>query len=255
MLRILLSGCNGRMGKAVSELARETEGVVIAAGFDQNCATLFDYPVYSDPMEFDGSADVLVDFSSPALLDTLLAFCTAKKIPAVFATTGYSPEQVNKIEKASGSIAIFRSANMSLGVSLITELSRIAARLLGSSYNIEIIEKHHNKKLDSPSGTALALADAISGALPFTPEYVHGRHSSSNKRASNEIGIHAVRGGTIVGEHEVLFAGNDELVEIKHTALSRSVFANGAVKAAAFIVSQKPGLYTMKDLVSGITGL
>lgn len=255
MLKILLSGCNGRMGKAISELVRDTDGMTIAAGFDIHCVKSFSYPVYADPLEYSGTADVLVDFSNPVVLDYLLDYCIRKKTPAVIATTGHSQEQLRKIEKASESIAVFRSPNMSLGVSLITELSRMAAKLLGTAYNIEIIEKHHNKKIDSPSGTALALADAISEALPYTPEYVHGRHSANERRGSNEIGIHAIRGGTIVGEHEVLFAGNDELIEIRHTALSRSVFANGAVKAAAFIASQKPGLYSMKDLVNSIVGV
>jgi 4-hydroxy-tetrahydrodipicolinate reductase len=240
------------MGRAIAELIAETDGMSVTAGIDINAVKLSGFPVYADPLEYNGSADVLVDFSNPSGLENLLSYCVRKKIPAVFATTGYTPEQITQIENASKEIAIFRSANMSLGISLITELARQAARLLGQSYNIEIIEKHHNKKLDSPSGTALALADAISGALPYSPEYVYGRHSPKTKREKTEIGIHAVRGGTIVGDHEIIFAGNDELIEIRHSALSRSVFANGAVKAAAFIAEQKPGIYSMNELVGSV---
>lgn len=254
MLRILLSGCNGRMGRVISDLVAESDDMTIAAGVDLNAVKLNHYPVYADIMEYNGTADVLVDFSNPAGLQGILSYCIRKKTPAVLATTGFDAAQIAEIEKASSEIAIFRSANMSLGVSLITELARQAAKLLGSAYNVEIIEKHHNKKIDSPSGTALMLADAISSALPYSPEYIHGRHSANAKREKNEIGIHAVRGGTIVGEHEVLFAGNEEIIEIRHSAQSRSVFANGAVKAASFLAGKTPGLYSMKDLVASFVG-
>ena len=251
MLKVLLSGCNGRMGRVISELLTESEDMTVVAGIDgMNPVKLYNYPVFADPLEYQGAADVLIDFSNPSCLEHLLSYCKHRKLAAVFATTGYSPEQILTIEEAAGQIAIFRTANMSLGVSLITELACQAARLLGISYNIEIIEKHHNKKIDSPPGTALALADAIADALPYDPEFVYGRHSANEKRKKTEIGIHAIRGGTIVGEHDILFAGNDELIEIRHSAQSRSVFANGAVKAASFIAGRKPGLYSMKDLVS-----
>lgn len=250
MLKILLSGCNGRMGRVISELVSGSDNMTIVAGIDISKEKLFTYPVYDNPFDYDGPADVLIDFSNPSVIDHLLKFCQDKKMPAVLATTGYTDDQIKLIEQASSQIPIFRSSNMSIGICLITELARQAAVLLGPDFNIEITEKHHNKKLDAPSGTAASMADAIAEVLPYQADFTYGRRSASKRREVNEIGIHSLRGGTIVGDHEVLFAGNDELIEIKHTALSRSIFANGAVKAAEFIVEQDPGLYNMSDLVN-----
>lgn len=249
MLRIMLSGCNGQMGRAISELASSSSTMTVVAGVDRNTVKLFGYSVYADPREYNSTVDVLVDFSNPSSLESLLDYCINHKVPVVLATTGYSESQVKLVEAASEKIPIFRTANMSVGVSLITELAKQTAKLLGYDYNIEIIEKHHNKKLDSPSGTALAIAESLTDALPEPPQYVYGRHGTSAVRQPNEIGIHAVRGGTIIGDHEILFAGNDEVIEIKHSAISRGVFAGGALKAAGFIAKKTPGLYTMNDLV------
>ncbi|MDL2288777.1 4-hydroxy-tetrahydrodipicolinate reductase [Oscillospiraceae bacterium OttesenSCG-928-F05] len=252
MIKILLSGCNGRMGRTISGIVAERGGMAIAAGFDLNPVKLEKFPVYADPMEYSGSGDVLIDFSNPKALPGLLAFCKKKQIPAVLATTGYSADDLRLIEAATAEVAIFRSANMSLGINLLAALAKRAAALLGDAYDIEIVERHHNKKLDAPSGTAILLADEISSALPERPEYVYERQSRRAERPKNEIGFHAVRGGTIVGDHDVIFAGTDEVIELRHSALSRGVFAAGAVKAAAFMPGKKPGLYSMEDIVKSI---
>jgi 4-hydroxy-tetrahydrodipicolinate reductase len=254
MKRIILSGCNGKMGRVVSDAVLERHDCVVIAGFDINTGMTANYPVISDPSKFEGVADVIIDFSHPAFLQTLLAFATARKIPAVIATTGLNSAQTEQLKVASAAVPIFSSANMSLGVNLVTELAKKAAAVLGDSFDIEIVEMHHNQKLDAPSGTALMIADSISSVLQQEPQYIYDRHSVRRKREKNEIGIHAVRGGTIVGEHEIIFAGKDELITIKHSAMSKQIFATGAVNAALFLCGQKPGLYNMGDLVSSIGG-
>ncbi len=247
--RIIISGCNGWMGRVVESICNADPETTVVAGFDIN-QTARAYPGYVSPANFTGEADVVIDFSSPAALDGLLAFCTQRKIPLVLATTGFSEAQLAQIQEASKSVAIFRSANMSLGINVLLELVKKAAAVLGDSYDIEIVEKHHNRKVDAPSGTALMIADAAASALDFEPEYVYERHSVRRSRDKKEIGISAMRGGTIVGEHEIMFAGRDEIIEIKHTALSREVFANGAVRAAKFLAEGKaPGMYDMSMLV------
>ena len=252
MLKIIISGCNGHMGKVVAGIVGEDKDTAAVAGFDINTEKTGGFPVYADPMEFGGTADVLIDFSHPSALDGILNYCMQKKVPAVLCSTGYSDEQLQQIEDASKVIPVFKSANMSLGINVVAELLQRAASLL-KGYDVEIVEKHHNRKLDAPSGTALLLADAVSEALPYEPEYVYERQSRRQKRAENEIGISAVRGGTIVGIHEVSFCGPDEVIEIKHTAYSRDVFASGAVAAAKFIADVKqPGMYDMKDIVNKI---
>lgn len=252
MPRIIISGCNGRMGQAVTRLCNE-RGLEVAAGIDTNAVKLFNYPVYADPMEFSGSADVLIDFSVSGSLSGILSYCTSKKIPCVLCTTGYSDEQLAEIECASHKIPVFRSGNMSLGVNLLVELVKKAASVLGDSFDVEIVEKHHRMKVDAPSGTALMLADAAAAALPHDSEYIYDRQSVRQKRGQNEIGISSVRGGTIVGEHEVIFAGTDEVLELKHTAQSREVFAAGAVKAAEYMAGiTSPGMYSMKDVLSEV---
>lgn len=253
MLKIIISGCNGKMGQVVSGICEAEDGVTAVAGFDVNPVKRNAYPVYAAPMEYAGSADVVVDFSNPAALTPLLAYCIKRKLPAVLCTTGYSPAQLEEIKAAAERIPVFKSANMSLGVNVLLDLCRRAAKILGGGYDVEIVERHHNRKVDAPSGTAVMIADAISAALPYEPEYVYDRHSVRKPRGKTEIGISAVRGGTIVGEHEVLFCGRDEVIEIKHSALSREVFAAGAVRAAAFLAGQKAaGLYTMADLVASV---
>ncbi len=252
MVRLLISGCNGKMGLAVGRVARDTEGFVIAGGIDLNTSLSAGYPVFDTPSAFNGAADVIIDFSHPSALDGILNLATSRGIPIVVATTGLSAEQVQRIHAAAETVPVFYSANMSLGINLLLDLVKKAAAVLQDKFDIEIIEKHHNQKLDAPSGTALMIADALSEVLDQQPHYVYDRHSQRKKRDRGEIGIHAVRGGTIVGEHEVLFAGLDEVVTVSHTATSKEVFATGAVSAARFLVSQKPGLYTMSELIASL---
>jgi len=240
------------MGQAVAALAALDPEVSVAAGFDVNAMKLSDFPVYADPMEYSGTSDVVVDFSAPAALDSLLLYCAAKRTPLVLCATGYSDEDLRAIENASKTLPVFRSGNMSLGINLLADLVRRACAVLGNGYDVEIVERHHRRKIDSPSGTALLLADAAKSALPYDAEYVYERQSRREARDDREIGISAIRGGTIVGEHEVIFAGLDEVIELKHTASSRDVFAAGAVKAAKFMANQRPGMYDMRDVLSAI---
>ena len=250
MLKIIISGCNGHMGRVVGELCEADPGLEIAAGFDVLGSADREFPVFTSPAQFTGEADAVIDFSSPAALDGLLEFAKARKIPLVLATTGYSPEQTAQVGAAALEVPIFRSANMSLGINVLMELVKKAASVLGDSYDIEIVERHHRRKVDAPSGTALMIADAAAQSRGHETEYVFERHSTRQPRDKKEIGISAVRGGTIVGEHEIIFAGYDEIMEIKHTALSREIFAQGAVEAAKFIAGVKEsGLYDMSYLV------
>ena len=251
MLKIALSGCNGRMGRVIADICAKKENMKIVAGFDVNAVKLSDFPVYADPFEFSGAADVVIDFSNAASVEQLLSYCTKTRTPVVICTTGHSPAQLVQIGAAATQIPVFRSGNMSIGINLLMDLLKKSAAVLGDGYDVEIIEKHHNQKLDAPSGTALMLADAVSSALPYEAEYVYDRHERREKRPAHEIGIHAVRGGTIVGEHSVLFCGRDEIIEIKHSALSREVFAVGAVDAAAFLAGQtEPGMYDMSHVIA-----
>ncbi|MGI5906503.1 MAG: 4-hydroxy-tetrahydrodipicolinate reductase [Candidatus Pararuminococcus gallinarum] len=249
MKQIILSGCNGKMGHVISDIVMGRDDCTIVAGFDLNTQRQYDYPVYAKPSEYTGSGDVIIDFSHPSLLTSLLDYVEEKKIPIVLATTGYSKAQLEEIHAAAQRLPVFFSANMSLGINLMVELAKKAASVLGGSFDIEIIEKHHNQKIDAPSGTALMIADGVSGVLSEKPQYVYDRHSQRKKRDKNEIGIHAIRGGTIVGEHDIMFAGRDEILTISHTAMSKEVFASGAVNAAVFMCGKAPGLYNMKDMV------
>ena len=250
MLKIIISGCNGHMGRVVEELCNADPQVQVVAGFDVMGSSDRDFPIYSSPAQFQGEADAVIDFSSPAALDGLLAFAKATKTPLVLATTGYSPEQIAQVGAAALEVPIFRSANMSLGINVLLELVKKASAVLGDSYDIEIVERHHRRKVDAPSGTALMIADAAASACGHETEYVFERHSVRQPRDKKEIGISAVRGGTIVGEHEIIFAGHDEIMEIKHTALSREIFAQGAVEAAKFMATvTAPGMYDMSQLV------
>ena len=246
-MKILICGAAGAMGRAVAAVAREY-GHEPAAGVDKVSAEL-GFPVRADISEVDGKFDCVIDFSHPSLLKGIIDYAVKTKTPAVIATTGISDEQIEYMRKASEQVPIFFSYNMSFGVNLLAGLAKKAASILYDSFDIEIVEMHHNRKLDAPSGTAIMLADAISGALPEEPVYVYDRHSRRQKRDKKEIGISSVRGGTIVGDHEVIFAGKDEVVTLKHTALSRDIFAVGAVKAAQFISAKENGMYSMDDMI------
>ncbi|HBL40792.1 MAG TPA: 4-hydroxy-tetrahydrodipicolinate reductase [Ruminococcaceae bacterium] len=248
MINILLSGCNGTMGKVISARVAEREDCCITAGLDINTQAN-EYPVFGNADDIDREVDVIIDFSHPSALNGVLRYALQKKKPIVVATTGLSEEQVHSLQLAASQIPVFFSANMSLGINLLSELCKKAAEVLGNDFDIEIIEAHHNKKIDAPSGTALLLANSVSEGLEYQPVYEYNRHAKREKRTKNEIGIHAIRGGTIVGEHEVMFAGNDEIISIKHSARSKSVFATGAINAALFLEEQKPGLYSMKDMI------
>lgn len=249
MINILLSGCNGKMGQVITRLAAERDDLKIAAGYDQNTAIQNTYPVFSDLSKCNVEVDVIIDFSHPSALDKLIEYAVEHKIPAVVATTGLAQSQIQMLKDVSNTIPVFFSANMSLGVNLLIDLVKKAARVLEKDFNIEIVEKHHNQKIDAPSGTALAIADAINTALEQQQEYVYDRHSRRKKRSKTEIGIHAVRGGTIVGDHSVIFAGNDEIIEINHIATSKEIFAVGSLNAAAFIYDKAAGMYNMDNLI------
>ena len=251
MLKIIISGCNGHMGRVVESLCNDDPDIIVVAGFDVLASTDRPFPVYSSPALFTGKADAVIDFSSPAALDGLLDFAVKNHVPVILATTGYSPEQIAAIGAAAVKVPLFRSANMSLGINVLLNLVKQAAKVLGSSYDIEIVERHHHRKVDAPSGTAMMIADAAAQACGHETEYVFDRHSVRQPRDKKEIGISAVRGGTIVGEHEIIFAGHDEVMEIRHTALSRDIFAAGAIEAARFMAkTSAPGLYDMSNLIT-----
>ncbi len=249
MINIALVGANGKMGQVIARLLAESETSKIVCGVDINTAIKNDFPVYTTLEDVKEFFDVIIDFSHPSSLEGTLSCAVSKKKPVVIATTGLSATQMEKISEASSKTPVFFSANMSLGINLIIDLVKKATSILQDGFDIEIIEKHHNLKIDAPSGTALAIADAINETCDNSNEYVYDRHSTRKKRSKNEIGIHSLRGGTIVGEHEVVFAGNDEIIEIKHTAMSKEIFAVGAIKAASFLVSKEPGFYNMNDII------
>jgi len=251
MINIALFGCNGKMGQVISNLLANDEEAKISFGFDINTERKNSYPVYDDISKITEKADVVIDFSHPALLSSLIEYCKKSKTGAVIATTGLSGEQIEDINKLSDEVPVFRSANMSLGINLLISLVKKAAVILEDKFDIEIIEKHHNQKIDAPSGTALMIADEISSVIKNEAEYVYDRHSVRKKRSKNEIGMHAIRGGTIVGEHDVIFAGNDEIIEINHKAMSKEIFAVGSIKAAKYIAGKKNGMYSMNELIEG----
>ena len=254
MVNIGIVGCNGRMGHFVADAVEQNNQTNELFGVDAFGESSYSFPVYKSFSDIKEAPDAIIDFSNPALLDDMLGYAVKNSVPCVICTTGYSQEQVDKIKAASEQIAIFYSGNMSLGINLLIELAKEAAKVLGNSFDIEIIEKHHNLKVDAPSGTALMIADGISDVLDEEPQYVYDRHSYRKKRSKNEIGIHSVRGGTIVGEHEVIFAGHDEVVTVTHQAQSKEVFAVGAVNAAVFLATQKAGMYNMGNLLNDKMG-
>ncbi len=249
MTNIILSGANGKMGRVITRLANEDKDCKIVAGVDISDFGENDYPVFKNFADIDVIADVVVDFSHPSVLSGLLEYAKEKKLPVIIATTGLTDEQRASLVEVSKEIPMFFSANMSLGINLIISLAKKATAILEGNFDIEIIEKHHNQKIDAPSGTALAIADAISDTLSTAPEYVYDRHSVRKKRDAKEIGIHSIRGGSIVGEHQVIFAGQDETIELKHQATSKEVFAVGAIAAAKFMNGKPVGFYTMDDLI------
>lgn len=250
MVRAIMHGCNGRMGQVITGLVKADEGIELVAGIDTYTGLKNDYPVFERIDQCDVNADVIIDFSNADAVDELLDYCTDRKIPVVLCTTGLSEEQLLKVKDASGKTAVLKSANMSLGINLLMKLLRDAAKVLGTAgFDIELVERHHNQKVDAPSGTALALADSINESMGNVCEYVYDRSQVRRKRDKKEIGISAVRGGTIVGDHEVIFAGADEVIEFKHTAYSKTVFGKGAVEAAKFLAGKPAGAYDMSDVI------
>ncbi len=250
MVKVLMHGCNGKMGQVISRMAAETEGMELASGVDRFLGRENPYPVFESLRACDVPVDVVIDFSNASAVDELLEACLEKKLPVVLCTTGLSEEQIVKVKEASKKIPVLRSANMSLGVNLLLKLLKDAAKVLSpAGFDMEIVEKHHNQKVDAPSGTALAMADSMNEALNGEYTYTYDRSSVRKKRDKKEIGVVAVRGGNIVGEHEAIFAGEDEVMEFKHTAYSKAVFAKGAVAAAGFLAGKEPGLYDMSDVI------
>lgn len=250
MIKIIMCGCNGKMGQTITGIIAEDEESEIVAGFDIAENDSLSYPVFTDMYKCDVDADVVIDFSSSKGTDKLLEYCVDKKMPLVLCTTGLSEEQLNKVHEASKTIPVLKSANMSLGINTIMKLLKEATKVLApAGYDIEIVERHHNQKVDAPSGTALALADTINEQLDNEYEYKFDRSGDRIKRPKKEIGISAVRGGTIVGDHEVIFAGIDEVIEINHHAYSKAVFGKGAVQAAKFLAGKEPGMYDMGNVI------
>jgi len=249
MTKVIMHGCNGKMGQTITEMCKDDPEIEIVAGIDLYDGIKNDYPVFPNISVCDVKADAVIDFSNAKAVDDLLIYCEEKQVPVVLCTTGLSEEQLAKVKQVSGHVAVLKSANMSLGINMLMELLKKAALTLApAGFDMEIVEKHHNQKLDAPSGTALALADSMNEALNEKYAYVYDRSRERKKREKYEIGISAVRGGNIVGEHEVIFAGQDEVIEFKHTAYSKAVFAKGAVQAAKFLAGKPAGFYDMSDV-------
>lgn len=250
MTKVIMHGCNGRMGRMISDLIATDADIEIVAGVDAVCETPNSYPVYKSISECKEKADAVIDFSTASIIDGLLDWCVAEQVPCVLCTTGLSEEQLQHVNEASKKVAVLKSANMSLGINMLLKLLKEATPIFADAgFDIEIVEKHHNQKLDAPSGTALALADAINEELDNEYEYKYDRSQVREKRAKKEIGISAVRGGTIVGDHDVIFAGSDEVITFSHRAYSRAVFGKGAIQAAKFLAGKGAGLYDMSDVI------
>ena len=249
MINVILCGSGGKMGSFVAAAIAKNDNMQIVAGVDK-INNGQNFPVFSKFSEINVKADVIIDFSNPAVLDDMLDYALSSKTAVVIATTGYNESQIEKIKKTAENIPVFFTFNMSLGVNLICSLAKKAASVLGNGFDVEIVEKHHNQKIDAPSGTAIMLANAVNSVFNDEKVYEYDRHSKRQKRNKNELGIHSVRGGTIVGEHDVIFAGHDEVVTISHSAYSKEVFAVGAVKAAAFLFGKNAGLYDMNSIMT-----
>lgn len=250
MVRAIMHGCNGKMGQVITGLCREDAGIELVAGVDPSSHIQNSYPVFGKIGDCDVAADVIIDFAAAAAVEELLAYSVERQIPVVLCTTGLTQQQNDAVRAAACKVAVLKSANMSLGINMLLDQLKKAARVLApAGFDMEIVEKHHNQKVDAPSGTALALADALNDALDQAYSYKYDRTAQRKRREPYEIGIQAVRGGTIVGEHEVIFAGNDEVVTFQHTAYSRGVFAKGAVEAAKFLAGKPAGHYDMQDVI------
>lgn len=249
MIKVIINGCNGAMGRVLTEIIGQEPSMEIVAGVDRDTEAKSGYPVY-DSLAQCPKADVIIDFSVAKAADGLISYCEETKIPLVLCTTGLSEDQLLKVNKLSETSAVLRSANMSVGINLLIKvLKEISPVLAAAGFDIEILEKHHNRKLDAPSGTALALADAINESLHNEYHYQYDRTAQRQKRDPKEIGIQAMRGGTIVGEHDIMFAGRDEVITLQHTAYSREIFAKGAVEAAKFLAGKPAGMYDMSDVI------
>lgn len=252
MVRAIMHGCNGKMGQVIAGLIKNDAAIELVAGVDPYTGVENPFPVFKSIEECNVEADVIIDFAAAAAVDGLLDYCVTKKVPCVLCTTGLSEGQLKKVEEASKEVAILKSANMSLGINTLLKLIQDAAKVLATAgFDMEIVERHHRLKLDAPSGTALALADSLNEAMDNEYHYVYDRSQKREKRTDKEIGLSAVRGGTIVGEHEIIFAGSDEVIEFKHTAYSKAVFGKGAVEAAKFIAGKPAGRYDMSDVING----
>lgn len=250
MVKIVMHGCNGHMGQVITELAAKDAAVEIVAGIDIADNKDNGYPVFTNIFDCDVEADVIIDFAAASAVDNLLRFSKERKLPVVLCTTGLSEEQIARVKETSKEVAILKSANMSLGINTLLKLLKDAAKVFGTAgYDIEVVEQHHRLKKDAPSGTALALADSVNEALNNEYEYVYDRSQGSEARSDKEIGISAVRGGTIVGVHDVIFAGTDEVITFNHTAYSKSVFAKGAIEAGKFLAGRPAGMYDMADVI------
>ena len=250
MTNVILYGCNGRMGQMIAGLCGDDPEINIVAGIDTYAEKKNDFPVFPRIGECNVTGDVVIDFSNAGAVDALLEWCVEKSVPVVLCSTGFSQEQLEKVEAASKKIAVLKSANMSLGINTLMDLLQKAVKIFApAGFDVEIVEKHHSQKLDAPSGTALSLADSINDAMDHRYHYQYDRSTRHEKRDKLEIGISAVRGGSIVGEHDVIFAGQDEVVTISHTAYSRAIFGKGAIEAARFLVGKPAGLYTMSDVI------
>ena len=250
MVKIIMHGCNGKMGRFITNLCENDENAEVVAGVDVTGQQDQKYPVYASVAECDVEADVVVDFSTAAAADKLIEDCVAKKLPLALCTTALSEEQLLKAAEAAKKIAVLRSANMSVGINILMKvLSEVSETLAKAGFDIEIVEKHHNQKLDAPSGTALALADAVNDGLSEKYDYVYDRSGRREKRPKKEIGISALRCGTLPGDHEVIFAGNDEVISFHHTSYSRGIFAKGAIEAAKFLAGKPAGMYDMSEVI------
>ena len=249
MTNIAICGANGKMGKTIYSCIQDRDDCTVVAGIDLYTEQYADFPIVDSPEKLPVKPDVIIDFSNPASLDALLDYCLSAGVPLVVASTGYNDEQIAKIKNAAEQIPVFFTFNMSLGINLLVQLAKKAAAVLGGQFDIEIVEKHHNQKIDAPSGTAIMLANAINETLDNSKHYVYDRHSRRQKREKSEIGMHAIRGGTIVGEHDVIFAGHDEVITLSHSAASKTVFAEGSINAAVFLKDQEAGLYDMSAVL------
>lgn len=249
MVKIAITGANGKMGRVIANLVAQRDDCKVVAGIDLNDTQNGQFPIVKYPAELAEKPDVIIDFSHPSALPDLLSYCTINNVPLVAATTGYTADEIAEIKKTAEQIPIFFTFNMSLGINLLVELGKRAVNVLGGQYDIEIVEKHHNQKKDAPSGTAIMIAEALNGELNNKMKYVYDRHNVRKARESDEIGMHAIRGGTIVGEHDIIFAGHDEVITLSHSAGSKEVFANGSINAAIFLSGRESGLYDMSDLL------